>query len=101
MQRLIKILGQLNDDERNNLTSWFAKLSHRERENVAMTFSKISIDEVRIILNIPEEQRISLFLVDSSFSPTDRIDTVNTKLKNATDELRQWRLERKAKRNQS
>ena len=90
MQKLIQLLGQLNDDERNDLTSWFAKLTQRERENISTSLSKMSIDEIRVVLDIPEKQRISLFLVDQSFSVNDRIDTINTKLKNSADELDQW-----------
>ena len=101
MQQLIQLLGQLNDDERNNLTTWISKLTQREGESVKINLSKMSVDEIRTILNIPENQRISIFPVDNSFSVNNKIDILNKKLEKSADDFHNWRLERKAKRNQS
>ena len=66
MQPLIDILAQLNEDERNDFTSWFSSLGKKERESVASVLAQTTIDRVRTILSVPKEDRIALFLVQKN-----------------------------------
>ena len=63
MEPLIDVLAQLSDNERNDFTSWFSSLSKKERDSVASVLARTSIERLRVVLSVPEEQRISLFLV--------------------------------------
>src|SRR5437868_9921213 len=63
MNPLIKLLAQLNQDEKDDLTAWLSKLSQKERESVTSALAGASPDDVRQVLSVPEGQRIALFSV--------------------------------------
>lgn len=82
MYPLIDVLAQLNEDERNDFTSWFSKLSQNERDRVASVVAKTTIERIRTILNVPEEQRIALFLVE--YAPFEEV------AKKFRDRMKEW-----------
>ena len=66
MDSLFEILAQLDENERENFTSWFSKLSQKERTAVASTLADADLEKVRVLLSVPEQSRISLFPVDKT-----------------------------------
>ena len=66
MDSLFEILAQLDENEREDFTSWFSKLSQKERTAVASTLAGADLEKVRVLLSVPKESRISLFLVDKT-----------------------------------
>lgn len=63
-QPMIDILAQLNENEREDFSSWFSKLSLKERKSVASVLAKTTVERIRTLLSIPKESRISMFLVE-------------------------------------
>ena len=77
MQPLFKALVDLTDVERNDFTSWFSGLKPEEREAVSSTIT--TPDEIRILLTIPEQNRIAFFPVKNSPGKT-LVDGFNKKV---------------------
>lgn len=95
MNLLLKILGQLSDSERKDFTSWFSTLSQKEQSEVA---SKLpDVDTARLILSIPEKERISLFLINKTpeESFNEKLEAWN---KNIWDKVRKLREEKANKK---
>lgn len=104
MNSLFEILAQLDENEREDFTSWFSKLSQKERTAVSSTLADADLEKVRVLLSVPEESRISLFLVeknawerfDESFKPT--ADEAKRKADEAWEELRDRHPPRRRKK---
>jgi len=64
---LITLLGQLNQKEKDELTSWLSRLSQKEHDSVTSTLAGASVDDVRQILSVAEGQRMSLFSIKPNF----------------------------------
>ena len=62
----------LNAEERNDFTSWFAKLTLKERETVGAVLARTDLERIRIVLSISPKDRIAFFLVKKS--PCERMD---------------------------
>jgi ethanolamine ammonia-lyase large subunit len=94
MQPLIDVLAQLNENERNDFTSWLSKLSQKERDRVASVVAKTTIERIRTILSVPEEQRIALFLVEYN-----RLEELSKEIAEhpTTKRLKEWAEKRKEK----
>ena len=63
-QPMIDVIAQLDEKEREDFTSWFASLSQKERKSAASVLAKTTVERIRTLLSVPEENRISMFLVE-------------------------------------
>ena len=61
MPSFLHSLGELQDSEKASLSSWLTKLEPREHKIALAKLSKATPEDLRVILSIPEESRISLF----------------------------------------
>lgn len=67
MNPLVTLLGQLNQKEKDELTSWLSRLSKKEHDSVTSALAGASADDVRQILSVAEGQRMALFSVKTNF----------------------------------
>ena|SRR5437867_6644766 len=82
MQPLFDVLAQLNQQERDDFTGWFAGLSQKDRAAVASVFASTTVDRVRTLLSIPAQNRVALFLVKKN-----PVESLIDGLKKKVDEI--------------